>query len=54
MAELERRLLARVEAMTQAHIEENMDLSECVTALLRQVVRLLDGEWLRRVFYRSG
>jgi DNA anti-recombination protein RmuC len=47
MTELERRLLARVEAMTQARIEENVDLRErldnlttCVNALAEQVETL--------------
>jgi uncharacterized protein YlxW (UPF0749 family) len=47
MTELERRLLARVEAMTQARIEENVDLrerlddlSERVNALAEQVETL--------------
>jgi cell division septum initiation protein DivIVA len=53
MTELERRLLARVEAMTQERIEENVDLRERldnltarVNALAEQVETLT--AWLRR------
>jgi cell division septum initiation protein DivIVA len=42
MTELERRLLARVEAMTQARIEENVDLRERLDNLTARVNALAE------------